>query len=430
MIVFGPRRQHHHPHAGSRQGPREARAAGRRRSASDHLGGARASARTAPTCCRSAPSSSATGSRTASNRSLQWGEQIVKPIFESKNDYEVMYLLAKKLGFADQMFKNIKVENDAPVGRGHPARDQPRRLVDRLLRPVAGAAQGRTWRTRRTSTWSRCGAEGRSGVGGDYYGLPWPCWGTPELKHPGTHMLYNTNLHVMDGGGTFRARFGVEREVKLADGSRARTTCWPRAPTRSARRSRTAIPSSPMGCSRSSAGTRTSPTPSMAVIERVGGNNPDGVSWATDLSGGIQRVAIEHGCIHYGNGKARAIAWNLPDPIPVHREPIYTPRPDLVAKYPTLPDAGAVPRAQHRLRRAEGRGRQGHRQAVPADPHLRPPGRIRGRRRGDPLQQVARRAAAGHVRRDQSGGRGRARHQGRRLGLGHGRRDGSAQGRG
>ncbi len=33
------------------------------------------------------------------------------------------------------------------------------------------------------------------------------------------------------------------------------------------------------------------------------------------------------------------IAWNLPDPIPVHREPIYTPRPDLVAKYPTLPDA-------------------------------------------------------------------------------------------
>jgi formate dehydrogenase major subunit len=63
------------------------------------------------------------------------------------------------------------------------------------------------------------------------------------------------------------------------------------------------------------------------------------VSWTTDLSGGIQRVAMAHGCIHYGNGKARANAWNLPDPIPVHREPIYTPRPDLVAKYPTLPNA-------------------------------------------------------------------------------------------
>jgi formate dehydrogenase major subunit len=67
--------------------------------------------------------------------------------------------------------------------------------------------------------------------------------------------------------------------------------------------------------------------------------NPGAVSWAIDLSGGIQRVAIDHGCIPYGNGKARAVAWNLPDPIPVYREPIYTSRPDLVAKYPTLPDA-------------------------------------------------------------------------------------------
>jgi formate dehydrogenase major subunit len=48
---------------------------------------------------------------------------------------------------------------------------------------------------------------------------------------------------------------------------------------------------------------------------------------------------MAHGCIHYGNGKARANAWNLPDPVPVHREPIYTPRPELVAKYPTLPNA-------------------------------------------------------------------------------------------
>jgi formate dehydrogenase major subunit len=43
--------------------------------------------------------------------------------------------------------------------------------------------------------------------------------------------------------------------------------------------------------------------------------------------------------VPYGNGKARMNAFGLPDPIPVHREPIYTPRVDLVAKYPTLPDA-------------------------------------------------------------------------------------------
>jgi formate dehydrogenase major subunit len=46
-----------------------------------------------------------------------------------------------------------------------------------------------------------------------------------------------------------------------------------------------------------------------------------------------------HGCVPYGNAKARMNAFGLPDAIPVHREPIYTPRIDLVAKYPTLPDA-------------------------------------------------------------------------------------------
>src|SRR3712207_911240 len=76
----------------------------------------------------------------------------------------------------------------------------------------------------------------------------------------------------------------------------------------------------------------------MAVIARVGGSNVDAVSWATDLSGGIQRVCLDKGVSPYGNGKARAAAWNLPDPVPTHREPIYSPRPDLVAKYPTRPD--------------------------------------------------------------------------------------------
>src|SRR5262249_56094620 len=55
------------------------------------------------------------GSRVASNRSLQWGEQIVPPIFEAKDDYQVLYLMAKKLGFADVLFKHIQVEGDRPL---------------------------------------------------------------------------------------------------------------------------------------------------------------------------------------------------------------------------------------------------------------------------------------------------------------------------
>jgi formate dehydrogenase major subunit len=72
-----------------------------------------------------------------------------------------------------------------------------------------------------------------------------------------------------------------------------------------------------------------------AAIAKVAG---DKTNWKTDLSGGIQRVAIKHGCAPFGNAKARAVVWNFPDPVPIHREPLYTPRRDLVKDYPTYPD--------------------------------------------------------------------------------------------
>jgi formate dehydrogenase major subunit len=59
------------------------------------------------------------------------------------------------------------------------------------------------------------------------------------------------------------------------------------------------------------------------------------------LSGGIIRVAIAHGCAPFGNARARCNVWNFPDPVPTHREPLVTPRRDLVAKYPTYDDKAA-----------------------------------------------------------------------------------------
>jgi formate dehydrogenase major subunit len=76
----------------------------------------------------------------------------------------------------------------------------------------------------------------------------------------------------------------------------------------------------------------------LAAIEAVAG---DKTNWKTDLSGGIQRVAIKHGCAPFGNAKARTVVWNFPDPVPIHREPLYTSRRDLVADYPTYADKQA-----------------------------------------------------------------------------------------
>ncbi|MGE0724620.1 MAG: formate dehydrogenase subunit alpha [Alphaproteobacteria bacterium] len=268
------------------------------------------------------------GSRTASNRSLQWGEQITKPVFECKDDYEAMYLLAKKLGFAEQMFKNIKVENNHPVpedilreiNRGGFSTGYSGQSPERLKLHMQHQGDFDLVTLR--------AADGP--CKGDYYGLPWPCWGTPAIKHPGTHTLYNPHLHVKDGGGTFRARFGLERngQTLLAEGSYSVGS-----------EIKDGYPEFTMAVLQRLGWDKDLTPEERATIERIGGNNPGAVGWAIDLSGGIIRVALEHGCIPFGNGKARANAWNLPDPIPVHREPIYTPRPDLVAQYPTLPDA-------------------------------------------------------------------------------------------
>ncbi len=154
---------------------------------------------------------------------------------------------------------------------------------------------------------------------GDYYGLPWPCWGTPEMKHPGTHMLYNTHLHVKDGGGTFRARFGVQRVVKekvMEDGKEVekevRHNLLAEGSYSVGSEIQDGYPEFTMAVLKKLGWDKDLTATELASIEKVGGNNIDAVSWATDLSGGIQRVCLEHGVIHYGNGKARAIALACP----------------------------------------------------------------------------------------------------------------------
>ena len=106
----------------------------------------------------------------------------------------------------------------------------------------------------------------------------------------------------------------------------------------------------------------------------------EGKNWKTDLSGGIQRVAIKHGCAPFGNGKARCQVWEYPDPIPIHREPLYTPRFDLVKKYPTYADRKAFYRLPTRYQSIQS---VNHSRQISAHFYQRPAGGIPGGRRGD-----------------------------------------------
>jgi formate dehydrogenase major subunit len=264
------------------------------------------------------------GSVTASNRSLQWRDKVFDPWFESKVDHEILYLFAKKLGFDKELFKHIAVKNNEPV-------------IEDILREINGG----TWTIGYTgqsperlklhmanqADFDVKTLKAESGPAkGDYYGLPWPCWGTPELKHPGSAILYDTSKPVAEGGLPFRARFGVEHngENILAEGSYTVGS-----------ELKDGYPEFTMAMLKKLGWDKDLTPEETAAIEKVGG---DTANWKVDLSGGIQRVAIKHGCAPYGNAKARTVVWTFPDPIPIHREPLYTPRRDLVAKYPTYSD--------------------------------------------------------------------------------------------
>lgn len=264
------------------------------------------------------------GSVTASNRSLQWREKVIEPLFESKPDHTIMYLLAQKFGFEKELTKNIKVANNEPnvedilreINRGTWTIGYTGQSPERLKLHM---------KNMHTFDVKTLRAKGGP-CDGDYYGLPWPCYGTPEMKHPGSPNLYDTSRHVMDGGGNFRANFGVERDgvsLLAGDGSASKGADLQ------------------FGY----------PEFDHVLLKKLGWwddltedekKKAEGKNWKTDLSGGIQRVVMKvHGCHPFGNAKARAVVWNFPDPVPVHREPLYSTRPDMVEKYPTHEDKKA-----------------------------------------------------------------------------------------
>jgi len=259
------------------------------------------------------------GSVTSSNRSLQWRSKVIDPMFESLPDHTIMYKFAKKLGFDKQMFKHITVNNDEPLIEDITAEFNKGMWTIGYTGQSAARMkkQQENWHTFDTTTLL---AEGGP-CDGEYYGLPWPCWGTPEMKHPGTPNLYDTSKPVAKGGLNFRARFGVERngDNLLAEGS------YPVANELK----------------------NGHPEFSAALLKKLGWwkdltpaemKLAEGKNWKTDLSGGIQRVAIKHGAAPFGNAKARSVVWTFPDPVPVHREPLYTNRRDLLDKYATYAD--------------------------------------------------------------------------------------------
>jgi len=139
----------------------------------------------------------------------------------------------------------------------------------------------------------------------------------------------------------------------------------------------------------------------------------EGKNWKTDLSGGIQRVVIKHGCARTATPRPAAWRGTSPTPVPIHREPLYT--------------SGTSWSRNTRLRGSQAFFRLPTRyKSIQATdyskqfPLIWTSGRLVEYEGGgdETVQSVARRAAAGHVHRDQPEGCQRRRRAGRPHGVG------------
>ena len=265
------------------------------------------------------------GYLSSTNRSSQWRTQIIKPLFESKEDQDIMFLFAKKFGFYDEYVRGMKM--GVVDGELKQVKDDfvwPDDATDEIARNTQSIGNnGRTAARfrRQQKNWHLFDPDTLRGMGGEvegeYYGLPWPCW---DEKHPGTPILYDVTKPYVDGGMGFRNRFGLEHDgvSQLADES-------------------ITLPGSKIQGGHAEI--------TKANIEQVLGITLSeeekakmGPTWSTDYSGIIAKKCREFGICPCGNARARAKVWQFADQIPKHREPIHSPRWDLVDKYPTFAD--------------------------------------------------------------------------------------------
>ncbi len=257
------------------------------------------------------------GSVTATNRSAQWRYQVVEPMYESKPDHEIMIEFSKRLGFHKEYTKGMLMkENKKSYKFPEDATDE----IARIIKTIGLTGWTNKRLKKHTDNWhmfDEVSLRGSGPMKGEYYGLPWPTW---TETHSGSPVLYDINRSVKEGGMGFRNRFGLEHDGQNLLAGKG---------------------SAPKASSNKDGYAEITAKNIESVLgikltadekKRIGKN------WKVDTSNIIAEKCMEAGIAPYGNAKARAKVWTFPDQIPMHREPLHSPRQDLAKKYPTYKD--------------------------------------------------------------------------------------------
>jgi Anaerobic dehydrogenases, typically selenocysteine-containing len=273
------------------------------------------------------------GSVTASNRSLQWREKVVEPMFESRTDHMIMAQLADKLGFGKELVKNYKMV-PGKGGMMEPETESILREINRGVWTIGYTGQSPERLKAHSAQYARVRRQDSA---------------RPRRHRQGNRLqtrrrILRPALALLRHAGVAPSGHGESvRHLAQCHGRRRQL------PRQLRRRTRRQSLLAADGSASKGADIQTGyPEFDSTLLKKLGWWNEltdaekklaDGKNWKTDQSGGIIRVVMKnHSCHPFGNARARAVVWNFPDPIPQHREPLFSVRPDMVVKYPTYDD--------------------------------------------------------------------------------------------
>jgi formate dehydrogenase major subunit len=296
---------------------------------------------------------------TNSHRSVQWSEPVRPPSHNTRPDMQIMQELADRLGFGEhfdwgagpEMYSGRSTYEDClrEINLGTMTigyRQDPERLQQHLEYDWAFSTED-----------LRADAPGLP-VSGDYWMLPWPCWGE---GHPGTPIIWRDDLDPRDGGQDFRTRWGIQ--APTADEWDEMTTDDAPYPFEE-----TVAQQGEEGLSL----VRDSYEPDWwddtvhGIPEYPGWKTtfPDDLENSDELPLPFEYALDPDESVYTcaqamneqkgadfdldfweqydypqpdaptGRGRARAVVWNFLDKVPVHREPLESPRADLVEEWP------------------------------------------------------------------------------------------------
>ena len=309
------------------------------------------------------------GTVTNSHRAVQWRNPVRPPGHNTKTDMEIIQLMADGLGHGAHFDWGAGPE----LFNGQSTYEECLREINLGVRTIGYQQSPERLQRQYEYDWAFSTEDTQATTGpvaGEYWQLPWPCWGD---GHPGTPIIWRDDLDPRQGGQDFRARWGTaapspqdwqrmktDKPYPLDQTFRqqgrqglnllrapyqpnwdtdfngmvrgvpeypAFTTVWP-----DDIENPTAL-SLPYAYALDPTKSVFDTARALKRKERQGTLRPKGA--ASDINpADYRQYDFKQPDAPTGRGRARGVAWDFLDVVPVHREPVESPRPDLAQSWP------------------------------------------------------------------------------------------------